>query len=130
MNCNSCRGLFDSENRIPLMLPLCGHSLCKECLEKISKGSEFRCFLCETTYKYSAKEQFPVNESLLHMISFLKKDKLKAQTPSSSKIPRQVPSKPGLDLTPRIPSQVGHVQEPSQEEKGAKGRSGRVRLCL
>lgn len=45
MNCNHCSKAFNSHNRIPKLLPNCGHCLCKECLVKLlsTTFSTFRC---------------------------------------------------------------------------------------
>jgi hypothetical protein len=29
--CDCCNQLFDAEEKKPMILPLCGHTVCKEC---------------------------------------------------------------------------------------------------
>ena len=95
MNCSNCSSNFDNETHIPMMLPFCGHSLCKHCLEEIPENTDFKCLLCGRNYKFKNLNNFPINESLLHIISYIGKDKhrLNIATPTSSKFLQRVPSK-------------------------------------
>lgn len=45
MKCNQCEKAFNARNRIPKLLPNCGHSVCKECLSKLLSTTlnTFRC---------------------------------------------------------------------------------------
>ena len=75
------------------MLPLCGHSICRKCLNEKPKKEEFECPLCQKRYIINETNQFPINESLLHMISFLKKKKKKKKTPKSAKLLQKISSR-------------------------------------
>ena len=45
MNCNQCDKPFNAHLRVPKLLPNCGHSICNECLNKLTSTtfSTFRC---------------------------------------------------------------------------------------
>lgn len=44
--CSSCRGLYDSCKRLPLLLPNCGHTCCKACLERLVQHRGYLCSVC------------------------------------------------------------------------------------
>jgi hypothetical protein len=81
-----------------MMLPFCGHSLCKKCLEQKAESTNFQCLLCGSNYQFKSIDHFPINESLLHIISYIDKDKnkLSTATPTSSQFIQRVPSKSSL----------------------------------
>ena len=83
MKCKSCSLKFDNKSHIPMMLPQCGHSLCHQCLQHQPLNKEFSCVLCSMVYLNSAKNDFPVNESLLELISSNNKE---LKTKESTKI--------------------------------------------
>lgn len=44
LKCIYCGLFFDCEQRVPMMIPTCGHSICKQCLQqKIETKENFLC---------------------------------------------------------------------------------------
>lgn len=66
--CSSCRGLFDSCKRLPLLLPNCGHSCCKACLVRLVQHRGYLCSICRTKQGVSDVDDLHVNHSLLEEI--------------------------------------------------------------
>ena len=40
MNCNHCKNSYNLNNRLPIILPDCGHSLCSDCLNNLKSTSK------------------------------------------------------------------------------------------
>ncbi|XP_063586809.1 E3 ubiquitin-protein ligase TRIM39-like [Penaeus indicus] len=66
--CSSCRGLFDSCKRLPLLLPNCGHTCCKACLVRLVQHRGYLCSICRTKQGISDVDALHVNHSLLEEI--------------------------------------------------------------
>ncbi|XP_047472026.1 uncharacterized protein LOC125027169 [Penaeus chinensis] len=66
--CSSCRGLFDSCKRLPLLLPNCGHTCCKACLVRLVQHRGYLCSVCRTKQGVSDVDDLHVNHSLLEEI--------------------------------------------------------------
>ncbi|OMJ85825.1 hypothetical protein SteCoe_12734 [Stentor coeruleus] len=62
--CPQCKQKFNSMTNLPFLLPSCGHTFCKFCLQKMSCKTFIRCGLCNSmTYKELKK--LPVNYALI-----------------------------------------------------------------
>lgn len=62
--CPQCKQKFNSTTNLPFLLPSCGHTFCKFCLQKMSCKTFIRCGLCNSmTYKELKK--LPVNYALI-----------------------------------------------------------------
>jgi hypothetical protein len=49
ITCDMCQKLFDVEERVPTILPDCGHTLCAVCVQEIlerDSAAEHKCFIC------------------------------------------------------------------------------------
>lgn len=66
--CSSCRGLYDSCKRLPLLLPNCGHTCCKACLERLVQHRGYLCSVCRMKQGVYSIDDLHVNHSLLEMI--------------------------------------------------------------
>lgn len=69
MECKICFEPFDSKYFIPKLLPKCGHSFCRICLERLmNKKSNVNCPVCrEMTLNYK-DNTLPTNYSLLEIM--------------------------------------------------------------
>ena len=69
MECKICFEPFDSKYFIPKLLPKCGHSFCRICLERLmNKKSNVNCPVCrEMTINYK-DNNLPTNYSLLEIM--------------------------------------------------------------
>lgn len=65
--CPICVGAFIG---LKPMILSCGHSICEECLQKVSSLPSFNCFYCGKFYANSTDEPFPrfVNYGLWGLI--------------------------------------------------------------
>ena len=86
MNCCECSSPFTKESRIPMMLPNCGHSLCRQCLEIKKSIPLFKCPQCMIEYSPSNIGKFPVNMSLLCMIEFFSQANLQLENSNENQI--------------------------------------------
>lgn len=46
MNCKKCHASFEKEGKDPLLLPSCGHTLCRNCLRLFIQHNGFKCPFC------------------------------------------------------------------------------------
>ncbi|XP_045106878.1 tripartite motif-containing protein 3-like [Portunus trituberculatus] len=69
MNCEKCHGSFEKEGRDPLLLPSCGHTLCKNCLRLFIQHNGFKCPFCGKKQPSNLKiEDLLPNYALLQMM--------------------------------------------------------------
>ncbi len=69
MECQICFENFDTNNFIPKILSKCGHSFCRICLERLSTNSLIIiCPICREQTRFTKKENFTTNYSLLETI--------------------------------------------------------------
>ena len=65
--CPICYEHFHSDSHIPLLLPSCGHTICKSCLKEIQeKIDQLSCPICRSKSKVDLKN-LPVNFALLDL---------------------------------------------------------------
>ncbi len=92
-NCSICYQMYNNE-RTPLILVVCGHTFCKECLDIImSEDKEIICPECKqiTIIMETPTKSLPKNRSLLDMIIYstqnhnLNKDTFKANLEEDKK---------------------------------------------
>ena len=84
LSCVKCHNLFNSTERVPRLLPECGHTLCSACIAGLLKGAHggvFECpedkyqlvfdLKCRTSCGMGKKqaEDFPKNQSLLQLLA-------------------------------------------------------------
>ena len=51
LKCPLCCEIFDNSNRLPLILPKCGHTYCKDCIKKnFKQENQFQCLSDGITY--------------------------------------------------------------------------------
>ncbi len=71
LTCPSCTVLFDIDHNIPYLL-LCGHSLCKTCLqEKLESAKKtFNCQTCNKVQELKDREisEYPVNQYIIAVL--------------------------------------------------------------
>ena len=69
MKCQLCRYPFDNLRRTPLVLPLCGHTFCENCITENNDEKTFSCPLDDTAYDLRGhSKSFPVNNVLSDLI--------------------------------------------------------------
>ena len=65
-SCSMCSSKYNTTTILPLLLPSCGHTFCRQCLGKMSCSTMIRCLICSSiTYKKLSK--LPVNYALLEV---------------------------------------------------------------
>ena len=79
--CTICKSDFDIKEKMPRLLPCCGHTFCSECLEKILKINK-KTFQCpfdkkEMDLDNNGVKNFPINFALRAYINQKKKKKEK-----------------------------------------------------
>lgn len=52
-NCKICQSPFDLSENLPVILPTCGHTYCKQCLERMLRQSTLRTIICPEDGKVS-----------------------------------------------------------------------------
>jgi len=65
--CSICYCPYDEEERLPRIIPICGHTFCSTCLVKLYEGDHpVKCPLDKKTYLLKRRriESFPINYSL------------------------------------------------------------------
>jgi len=69
--CKICYFHYNND-KVPLILPQCGHTFCKECLNIILNDKEITCPECKQTFLLSSNDikSLPRNRALLDMIVF------------------------------------------------------------
>lgn len=71
LTCTNCKDLFNTEERQPLLLPTCGHSVCVQCMSKILQDNpkELRCpedgQPCDFYNQSKGIKSFPLNRAVL-----------------------------------------------------------------
>lgn len=71
MDCNVCMQRFDASDYTPKIIPSCGHTLCKKCIENmIGNSSRFSCPFCKKLFKKHLEgvdilKYFPTNFQIL-----------------------------------------------------------------
>lgn len=84
LTCSVCLRPFNDNSSIPMIFKICGHSLCKTCIEEMAKegtaGSliKIQCPHCRQiqlidTYKTTIEKEFPKNYLFLQNFNILKK---------------------------------------------------------
>lgn len=74
MNCGVCHGVFGRDGRDPLMLPACGHSLCRPCLALLTMHRGFRCPICREKQPHVDLSSLHPNHALLEVLAALKEE--------------------------------------------------------
>jgi hypothetical protein len=70
-NCGLCRSTYDAKLNQPRLIPVCGHTICTECvrnmLERISIRGTFVCPFDRKEYRLEDKslDSFPANYELI-----------------------------------------------------------------
>ena len=67
MRCFQCKELF-SQQRLPKILPYCGHSICEVCLRENYNNGEITCAQCHTVSRCENVDSFPTNYALLNTL--------------------------------------------------------------
>lgn len=65
MDCPNCKTPYNHDDRVPHLLTVCGHSLCKLCLSSLFKDSGIDCPECGINNKAESTNSFPKNQALL-----------------------------------------------------------------
>lgn len=68
LKCNVCLSGFDSNIHKPLLLPKCGHTFCRFCLDTLHKQSKSSCPECRKQDAVVSVELLPTNFSLLALV--------------------------------------------------------------
>lgn len=69
VKCQLCRYPFDNMRRTPLVLPLCGHTFCENCITENNDEVIFSCPLDDIAYDLRGhSKSFPVNNVLSDLI--------------------------------------------------------------
>lgn len=85
--CSVCLNPWDREDHLPVALPACGHSFCRNCLVVMYRNDEcIRCPTCRKVYKDIRPEDLPPNFALLDLVDSNVQDG-PAPSPESSDVP-------------------------------------------
>ena len=68
MSCEICHSLYDRVNCTPLLLPTCGHSFCRNCIQDLCHYGKIECKICGTLTFCKNIEDLPKNISILEFI--------------------------------------------------------------
>lgn len=73
LNCPTCTLLFRKEENEPRIIPICGHTICTNCITEILTDNRinFMCPICQKMLKLPKEnkiQQFPVNRIVLEMV--------------------------------------------------------------
>ena len=68
MNCRKCNSNYGNDSHTPLLLPKCGHSLCRGCATTLFTAKSVKCPECEATSPIESVAQLPENKALLSML--------------------------------------------------------------
>ncbi|XP_050717881.1 interferon alpha-inducible protein 27-like protein 2B [Eriocheir sinensis] len=94
-SCPACRNPWNHEDHLPVMLPACGHSFCKNCLVMMHKHDKCsRCPTCRKEYKDIKPEDLPANFALLDLIDSSAQDGPGPNPGSPDVLPSGSPSEP------------------------------------
>ena len=63
--CFICKIAFNSQTRMPKLLPDCGHSLCSQCLQSLLSSTKHECPLCSEGFSQENMMNFPNNLQLI-----------------------------------------------------------------
>jgi hypothetical protein len=66
MECGNCRNRFTRNLYTPLILPRCGHTICKVCFRSCKKY-EVICEICDYI-KTNDENELPTNQALLEIL--------------------------------------------------------------
>lgn len=74
LQCVECLKVFDTQNKVPLVLK-CGDSICMECLLNKLNTGYYICLYCQLTQSVSLSEikDMPINKALLNYIEAINK---------------------------------------------------------
>lgn len=77
-NCPLCKIPYDSQEHTPRILLNCGHTICSTCIQlSISSNTPLKCPEDSTEYSSTLSlSQFPINQSLLKLLTKLKTTRL------------------------------------------------------
>ena len=111
LQCDQCALEFDSTERIPKILPHCGHTMCLQCVAAIST----HCPLCNTEQKISSPEELLSNSKLLQIVESTKKMRLQESQPFAR------PSNSAAGRTAGMEEDPATADEPREYNFGASG---------
>ena len=68
--CDSCKRVLNLSTRIPLIMKNCGHSICKECIQKRlnQPTAPKKCPECSVDFNETSISEFLVNKHLFRII--------------------------------------------------------------
>lgn len=58
---------YNTNKKTPLLLPKCGHSMCKECIERRFQGGKIACIKCKRNNYAETISEFPKNLTILEL---------------------------------------------------------------
>ncbi|XP_042885112.1 uncharacterized protein LOC122261506 [Penaeus japonicus] len=144
LKCNVCLHGFDSNVHKPLLLPKCGHSFCRLCLDTLYKQSKTSCPECRKQDALISVELLPTNFALLSLaetqrepvLSARPKDRKLNRSPNPDTEPnggasctlstaRQTVAPMSPVATTRNPTNLPHQRQPSQSQLLRKYRAQR-----
>lgn len=77
MNCGKCHGSFQKEGHDPLLLPACGHTLCRSCLKLYTQHNGFKCHNCGMKQPKVNLEDLKPNFALLDIIASMNDENMR-----------------------------------------------------
>ncbi|CAL4068507.1 unnamed protein product, partial [Meganyctiphanes norvegica] len=69
------------QDRVPIMLPGCGHTFCRTCLRSITRRTKLECPTCRKLHNGIEVNELPINYALLSMTEKSPGDKITGQLP-------------------------------------------------
>ena len=68
IQCDECKENFNKHNRVPKILPKCGHTLCLQCIKELKNGV---CPQCATRQTIDNPDALLLNEKLLNILDLI-----------------------------------------------------------
>ena len=65
MNCLACTQKFNTRKNVPMLLYKCGHSMCRECIEKRFQNGKVICVKCKQNNFAETIDDYPKNLTIL-----------------------------------------------------------------
>ena len=112
LQCDQCANQFDSVERVPKILPLCGHTMCLQCVSAISTN----CPECNTEQNITSPEELLTNAKLMQIVESTKKMRLQ----EASQVARPLNSAEGHTAGMEEDPTAG--DEPREYNFGATGQ--------
>ncbi|CAI2375914.1 unnamed protein product [Moneuplotes crassus] len=84
MECSICMLDYHDVDRIPKVLPKCGHTFCVDCIQALVKDGKIQCVECRLIQKCSKIASLPTNFAIFELTHIIRKLKKENETLKNS----------------------------------------------